>query len=137
MGAGTPRQISAKYVGRARGMLRTVRDPAEIYDDGAGLVAMNCKKRGRPCTYTHSLVAAISGIRGSLNLDFGSREGVLPEGKGPECATIFRISTQDASIRKSLSDFECGEVALSLAPATRSEHVRVVHGRGAASPGSP
>lgn len=117
--AGMPasRQVDAKYVGRARSMFRMIRDLADIYDDKAELAAMNRGKRGRPYRYTHGLMAAISINRSSLNLDFRSCEGMLPEGSGPEYTTIFRrINAQDASIRESLSDLSCGDVAIHLVP---------------------
>lgn len=113
-----------------------IRGPVDIYDDKAEVAAMNCKKRGRPCEYTHSLMAAVSSMRDSPNPDFRGCEGLLPEGEGPECTTIFRrINAQDAHTRESLSGVECGDVAISLAPdgtgltpAARSGYVRVAHG---------
>ena len=134
-GGDAQRRIDAKYVGRARSLFNMIRGLVDIYDDKAELAAMNHGKRGRPYEYTHSLMAAISGIRDSLGLDFRGCEGLLPEGEGPDYSTIFRrINAQDASIAESLSDIECSDAAISLVPdgtgltpATRSEYVRVVH----------
>ena len=134
-GGPTSRQIDAKYVERARSVFEMIAGLVDIYDDGAELAAMNRGKRGRPYRYTHSLIAAISQIRDKMSLDFRSCEGMLPKGRGPAYTTIFRrVSAQDASIRESLSDVSCGDVAISLVPdgtgitpATRSEYVRVVH----------
>ena len=134
-GRPTSRQIDAKYVGRARHVFRLIDGLIDIYDDGAELAAMNRAKRGRPYAYTHSRMAAISEIRAKMGLDFRSCEGMLPAGTSPTYTTIFRrINGMDASVRKSLSDVECGDVAISLVPdgtgltpAVRSEYVRVVH----------
>lgn len=134
-GGDAQRRIDAKYVGRARSLFNMIREPVDIYDDKAELAAMDRGKRGRPYEYTHSLMAAISSIRDSPNLDFRGCEGLLPEVEGPEYTTIFRrVSAQDASIREGLSGVECSDAAISLVPdgtgltpATRSEYVRVVH----------
>lgn len=134
-GALTPRQIDAKYVERARSVFGMIDGLIDIYNDEAELAAMNRGKRGSPYRYTHSLMAAISRIRARLLLDFRSCEGMLPEGRGPAYTTIFRrINAQDESIREGLSDVACGDVAIGLvpdgtglAPAARSEYVRVVH----------
>ena len=135
MEEGAYRRMDAKYVGRARSMFNMIRDLVDVYDDKAELAAMNLGKRGRPFRYTHSLIAAISSIRDSLNLDFRGCEGMTPEGRGPDYSTIFRrINAQDASVRDSLSDVACEDVAIhlvpdgtGLTPAARSEYVRVVH----------
>ena len=55
----TPRQIDAKYVGRARSVFGMIGGLIDIYNDEAELAAMNRGKRGSPYRYTHSLMAAI------------------------------------------------------------------------------
>ena len=131
----TSRQTDAMCVGRARSIFKMICELGSIYHDKAELAAMNHGKRGAPFKYTHSLIAATSRIRDWLRLDFRSCEGLLPEGKAPHFTTIFkRVNALCASVRDSLSDVRCEDVAIDLVPdgtgltpSVRSEYVRVVH----------
>lgn len=133
-------QTDAKYIGRAERVFSLMASLASLYDDHVQLEAMNNKKRGRPFKYTHGLMHAISTVRSALGLDLrgcaGTARVFLGKNRDHPCYTQIsrRINALELSIKDGLSEPACEDVEVTLipdgtglAPATRSEYIRVVH----------
>ena len=90
----TSRQIDVKYVGRSAAIFKLIMTLAKLYNNPAELAGMNHKKKGRPFTYTASLIAAIVEIRNQLHLSLRGCEGMCETSMGdsaPDYSNVHKF----------------------------------------------